>query len=85
MFLHSVDVMCVVVAGSLGGAGRGVSVTGQTVVEMAMVDVTNTVLAAGQFGFSEAQDVTVYTDSVSVDKVSLMTGTSSCSWGLTDS
>lgn len=59
VFLHNVDVMYVVVGCSLGGLGRGVSVTGQTVVEMAMVDVTNTVLAAGQFGLSGAQDVIV--------------------------
>lgn len=59
MFLHSVDVMCVVDCCSLGGLGLGVSVTGQMVVEMAMVDVTNTVLAAGQLGLSAAQDVIV--------------------------
>lgn len=51
--------MCVVVGCSLGGPGRGVSVTGQTVVEMAMVDVTNTVLAAGQSVLVGAQDVIV--------------------------
>lgn len=41
------------------GVGRGVSVTGQTVVDMAIVDVTRTVLAAGQSGLSGAQDVMV--------------------------
>lgn len=39
--------------------GRGVSVTGHIVVDMAMVDVTSTVLAAGQSGFPRAQEVTV--------------------------
>ena len=57
--LHIVDVVRLVVGFSLGGPGRGVSVTGQIVVDTAMVEVTTTVLAAGQSGLPGAQDVTV--------------------------
>lgn len=45
--------------------------TGHMVVDMAMVDVTRTVLEAGQFGIPGAQDVIVYIDSVSMLDISL--------------
>lgn len=52
-----VDVTHEVVKGA--GVGVGVSVTGQTVVETAIVDVITTVLLAGQCFTVLAQDVVV--------------------------
>lgn len=57
--LQIVAVVQRVVVCSGGVVGRGVSVTGQTVVNMAMVDVTNTVLAAGHSGLPGEQEIIV--------------------------